>query len=74
MQTNFRAHLASYPIGTGVGGGVSLGLKLPRRETHHLLLSTAKVKTGGAFHLLPILLHSVYEDICTITQLDTSKS
>jgi hypothetical protein len=58
----------------GGGGGLHHVLKRPRCETHRILLSTAKVKTGGALHLLLILLHSVYRDICASKQLDKSKS
>jgi hypothetical protein len=54
VQTDSRAHLAAYPVGTGSS---FRGVKLPGREAYHSPPSCAEVKNGGC---IPTLLDSLH--------------
>jgi hypothetical protein len=53
IQTGPEAYPASYPMGTGRGGGLSLGVKWRGIESDNSPLSNAEVKNSWSYNSTP---------------------
>jgi hypothetical protein len=62
LRACFGAHPASYPMGTRV---LSLEVKLPGCEAHHLPSSHAKVKNEWSYMSIPLCHHAMRRENCT---------